>query len=109
VTYLGYIVVYKTDVDASTITSHVTEVSSLLSRRDLLSAIGAKYDLDHLKGYQITADVAAIAEIAASPLVFDPGILQFFNATVVSGQMSSFSSIKQISLFMSDPQNYLIY
>jgi hypothetical protein len=62
-------VVYNSDIDISTITSHVTEVSSLLFRRDLLSAIGAIYDMNHLKGYQITADVAAIAEIAASPLV----------------------------------------
>jgi oryzin len=41
----------------------------MLFGRDLLSGIGATYDMDHLKGYQITADVAAIAEIAASPLV----------------------------------------
>ena len=65
------------DIGVSEIANHVAAVTSILSRRDLLSSIGARYDMDHLKGYQITADVAAIAEIAASPLVFDPGVLQF--------------------------------
>jgi len=40
----------------------------MLSRRDL-NGIGATYDMDELKGYQVVADEAAIAEIAASPEV----------------------------------------
>lgn len=40
----------------------------MLSRRDL-TGVGAQYDMDHLKGYQVTADLAAINEIAASPEV----------------------------------------
>jgi oryzin len=46
----------------------VASVSSMLSRRDL-TGIGATYDMDELKGYQVIADEAAIAEIAASPEV----------------------------------------
>ncbi|KAH8801025.1 peptidase S8/S53 domain-containing protein [Hyaloscypha sp. PMI_1271] len=64
----SYIVVYNSNVDAATIASHVASVSSMLSRRDL-SGIGATYDMDELKGYQVVADEAAIAEIAASPEV----------------------------------------
>jgi oryzin len=40
----------------------------MLSRRDL-TGIGATYDMDELKGYQVVADEATIAEIAASPEV----------------------------------------
>ena len=40
-------------------------MSSMLSRREL-TGIGATYDLDELKGYQVFADEVAIAEIAAS-------------------------------------------
>ncbi|KAH8793270.1 peptidase S8/S53 domain-containing protein [Hyaloscypha finlandica] len=64
----SYIVVYNSNVDAETIASHVASVSSMLSRRDL-TGIGATYDMDELKGYQVVADEAAIAEIAASPEV----------------------------------------
>lgn len=64
----SYIVVYNDDVNSTMIASHVASISSMLSRRDL-TGIGATYDMDMLKGYQVTADPSAIAEIAASPEV----------------------------------------
>ena len=92
------------DIGVSDIANHVAAVTSILSRRDLLSSIGARYDMDHLKGYQITADVAAIAEIAASPLVFGPGSFNFqcYCGVWHSGQVSAVSSFDKfvfISLF----------
>jgi hypothetical protein len=74
------------DIGVSDIYNHVAAVTSILSRRDLLSSIGARYDMDHLKGYQITADVAAIAEIAASPLVGSliPAFFQYLHYHVQS-------------------------
>lgn len=65
----SYIVVYHPDVNSTMIASHVASISSMLSRRDL-TGIGATYDMAMLKGYQVTADLSAIAEIAASPEVF---------------------------------------
>ncbi|PMD38404.1 subtilisin-like protein [Hyaloscypha variabilis F] len=62
----SYIVVYNSDVDSTMIASHEASVSSMLSRREL-TGIGATYDMDELKGYQVFADEVAIAEIAASP------------------------------------------
>ncbi len=40
----------------------------MLSRRDL-TGLGATYDMDELKGYQVVAYEAAIAAIAAFPEV----------------------------------------
>jgi hypothetical protein len=38
------------------------------------------YDMDQLKGYQVIADAAAIAEIAASPEVFGhPSTFQYYH------------------------------
>ena len=64
----SYIVVYKNDVDAATIESHEQAISSMLSKRDT-DGIGATYAMDLLKGYQVNADSATIAEIAAKPEV----------------------------------------
>jgi oryzin len=46
----------------------MSAVTSMLSRRDL-PGIGAQYDMTELKGYQVTADTAAIVEIARAPEV----------------------------------------
>jgi hypothetical protein len=64
----SYIVVYHNDINATAIAAHVDTVSSMLSKRDT-DGIGATYDLSELKGYQVQADSATIAEIAASPEV----------------------------------------
>ncbi|KAF8849436.1 putative cuticle-degrading protease [Acephala macrosclerotiorum] len=64
----SYIVVYNDDVNTTMVASHMASISSILSRRDL-TGIGATYDMDSLKGYQVTADEVTIAEIAASPEV----------------------------------------
>ncbi|TVY55123.1 Subtilisin-like protease 2, partial [Lachnellula cervina] len=64
----SYIVVYKNDIDAATIESHEKSITSMLLRRDT-HGIGATYTMDLLKGYQINADSATIAEIAAKPEV----------------------------------------
>ncbi|KAH6663220.1 putative cuticle-degrading protease [Halenospora varia] len=65
----SYIVVYKPDITADVISSHVASVSASIARRDTTSGIGATYDLPLLKGYQVSADAATIAEIAAKPEV----------------------------------------
>jgi len=68
----SYIVVYNSDVSAETITSHIESISSLIARRDSTqsnSGIGATYDLEEFKGYQVLADSATIAAIAATPEV----------------------------------------
>ncbi|CZR55531.1 probable alkaline protease (oryzin) [Phialocephala subalpina] len=64
----SYIVVYNDDVNTTMVASHLASISSILSKRDE-NGIGATYDMDLFKGYQVTADEAAIAEIAASPEV----------------------------------------
>ncbi|TVY45862.1 Subtilisin-like protease [Lachnellula occidentalis] len=64
----SYIIVFNNDIDAATIESHEKSISSMLSRRDT-DGIGAKYTMDLLKGYQINANAATIAEIAAKPEV----------------------------------------
>jgi len=64
----SYIVVYNDDISSAQIASHVAQVSASLSKR-ALTGIGATYDMDFLKGYQVTADAAGIAEIAAKPEV----------------------------------------
>ncbi|RDL33329.1 Subtilisin-like protein [Venustampulla echinocandica] len=64
----SYIVVYNDQVSAATAASHIDRVSSLISKRDT-DGIGATYDMDLLKGYQITADEDTIQQIAASPEV----------------------------------------
>ena len=64
----SWIVVYHNDVNASAITAHEQSISSILSRRDT-DGIGATYSLELLKGYQVTADAATIADIAAAPEV----------------------------------------
>jgi subtilisin family serine protease len=65
----SYIVVYNSDINATSIETHLSSVSALISRRRDVGGIGATYDLSTLKGYQVTADAATIAEIAASPEV----------------------------------------
>lgn len=62
----SYIVVYNNDVNATVFEASIAQVSSLLSKRDA-AGIGATYDIGTFKGYQVTADTATLAEIAASP------------------------------------------
>jgi len=65
----SYIVIYNDDVNATTKASHVESVNSIISKRDAAGGIGATYDFQRFAGYQITADEAAINEIAAKPEV----------------------------------------
>lgn len=62
----SYIVVYQKDISAAAFSTHVEEVKSLTSKREV-GGIGATYDIGSFKGYQITADAATLGEIAASP------------------------------------------
>jgi oryzin len=64
----SYIVVYNDDVNKTMRASHISSISSLLSKRDG-PGIGAKWDLPTLHGYQVSTDAATIAEIANSPEV----------------------------------------
>lgn len=77
----SYIVVYNSGINSTAIASHVSSVTSLLARRDL-TGIGATYDLDYLKGYQVTADAAALAEIAASPEVIQLFLFHEFSDNI---------------------------
>lgn len=66
----SYIVVYNNDVNATMVAMHIDFVSSMLSKRDSpMIGIGATYDLDDFKGFQVEADPATITEIANSPEV----------------------------------------
>jgi len=62
----SYIVVYNKEVNATVFASHIAEMRTSLTKRGV-TGIGATYDIGNFKGYQVTADVAALAEIAASP------------------------------------------
>src|SRR4051794_36479037 len=62
----SYIVVYQKDITAEVFSSHLEEVKSLTSKREV-GGIGATYDIGNFKGYQITADAATLGEIASSP------------------------------------------
>ncbi|CAG8980146.1 hypothetical protein HYALB_00013501 [Hymenoscyphus albidus] len=62
----SYIVVYKQDVSAEVISSHVEHVNSLISKRDTAGSIGATYEIVDFKGYQVSADLETINAIAAS-------------------------------------------
>ncbi|KAL3425323.1 subtilase [Phlyctema vagabunda] len=80
----SWIVVYNNYVNSTVLADSIVSVGELISkrkRRDLEDAevsddagtsvddagVGATFDLDGLKGYQVTADVSTIAEIAANP------------------------------------------
>ncbi|TAQ86894.1 hypothetical protein B7494_g4801 [Chlorociboria aeruginascens] len=64
----SYIVIYNTDVTAEKMANHLASVSSIISKRDsTLAGVGATYEIDDFKGFQVEADEAAIAEIIASP------------------------------------------
>jgi hypothetical protein len=58
----SYIVVYHENVNTTMIASHMSAVTSMLSRRDL-PGVGAIYNLGSFKGYQVTANAASIVEI----------------------------------------------
>lgn len=62
----SYIVVYNRDVNATVFEASIAQVNTMLSKRDSDSGIGATYDIGNFKGYQVTADTATLAEIAAS-------------------------------------------
>lgn len=64
----SYIVVYNDQVSSAAAASHLDRVNSLVSKRDT-NGVGATYDMDLLKGYQITADEDTIKQIADSPEV----------------------------------------
>ncbi|KAG9236440.1 putative cuticle-degrading protease [Amylocarpus encephaloides] len=64
----SYIVVYKQDISAEVVDSHVETVNALVSKRDT-SGIGATFDIQDFKGYEVQADEATIQAIAASPEV----------------------------------------
>jgi hypothetical protein len=68
----SYIIVYNTDVNKTMRASHISTVSSILGKRASFGGVGAKWELSTLKGYQLTADAATIAEIANFPEVSAP-------------------------------------
>lgn len=102
----SYIVVYNDDVSAEVIASHVSSVSSLLSKRDE-GGIGATYDLDTLKGYQVQADADTIAEIAASPEVAYVEKDQKVYASVLTTQTGATWGLGRISHRAQDTTTYI--
>jgi oryzin len=66
----SYIVVYHTDVNSSTISSHLESVSSMVSKRSShLAGVGPTYEVGDFRGYQVSATLAMINEIAETPEV----------------------------------------
>jgi hypothetical protein len=66
----SYIIVYKDNIAAPAIAAHESTISSMISKRDSqFAGIGAKYNMSSFKGYQVEADSAMIAQIAAAPEV----------------------------------------
>jgi hypothetical protein len=66
----SYIVVYNKDINGTAFDSEIASVNTILTKRGSThKGIGAKYNLEGFKGYQIEADAATIGQIAASPEV----------------------------------------
>jgi Peptidase inhibitor I9 len=66
----SYIIVYKDIVAALAIAAHESSISSMISKWDAqFAGIGAKYNMSSFEGYQVEADSATIAQIAAAPEV----------------------------------------
>jgi hypothetical protein len=66
----SYIVVYNKDITPESTASHEGFLASVITKRDNAASVGAKYKIHEFAGYQISADVATINEIASSPEVF---------------------------------------
>lgn len=66
----SYIVVYADSVNATAAEAHVSSISSMISKRNAnAKGVGQQWNLPTLKGYQVSADAATIAQIADSPEV----------------------------------------
>jgi oryzin len=102
----GYIVVYHNDINATMMASHMSSITSMLSRRDL-TGVGAQYNMDQLKGYQVTADPAAIAEIAASPEVAYIEKDAIVTASALTSQTGATYGLGRISHRNQDSTTYV--
>jgi oryzin len=66
----SFIVVYKDTVTSSDLETHLSSVNSLISKRSTpYNGVGATYDMEGFKGFELEADEATVAEIAADPNV----------------------------------------
>ncbi|KAH6711315.1 peptidase S8/S53 domain-containing protein [Leptodontidium sp. MPI-SDFR-AT-0119] len=102
----SYIVVYQKDISAAAFSTHVEEVKSLTSKREV-GGIGATYDIGSFKGYQITADAATLGEIAASPDVAYIEKDQKVYASALTSQTGATWGLGRISHRNQDSTTYI--
>lgn len=102
----SYIVVYQKDISAAAFSTHVEEVKSLTSKREV-GGIGATYDIGNFKGYQITADAATLGEIAASPDVAYIEKDQKVYASALTSQTGATWGLGRISHRDQDSTTYI--
>ncbi|KAJ5037329.1 uncharacterized protein L3040_007505 [Drepanopeziza brunnea f. sp. 'multigermtubi'] len=103
----SYIVVYNPAVEADIFEASIAEVSSLISKRAVAGGIGAKYTIGDFKGYQITADTATLAEIAASPDVAYIEKDQKVYASALTSQTGATWGLGRISHTLQDSTTYI--
>ncbi|KAL2063402.1 hypothetical protein VTL71DRAFT_5207 [Oculimacula yallundae] len=102
----SYIVVYQKDISAEAFSSHLEEVKSLTSKRDV-GGVGATYDIGDFKGYQITVDATTLGEIAQSPDVAYIEKDQKVYASALTSQSSSTWGLGRISHRNQDSTTYI--
>ncbi|KAH7319419.1 peptidase S8/S53 domain-containing protein [Rhexocercosporidium sp. MPI-PUGE-AT-0058] len=102
----SYIVVYQKDITAEVFSSHLEEVKSLTSKREV-GGIGATYDIGNFKGYQITADAATLGEIASSPDVAYIEKDQKVYASALTSQSGATWGLGRISHRNQDSTSYI--
>ncbi|KAG4434068.1 Subtilisin-like protease 2 [Cadophora sp. M221] len=102
----SYIVVYQKDISAAAFSTHVEEVKSLTSKREV-GGVGATYDIGNFKGYQITADAATLGEIAASPDVAYIEKDQKVYASALTSQTGATWGLGRISHRNQDSTTYI--
>lgn len=102
----SYIVVYQKGISAAAFSTHVEEVKSLTSKREV-GGVGATYDIGDFKGYQITADAATLGEIAASPDVAYIEKDQKVYASALTSQTGATWGLGRISHREQDSTTYI--
>jgi len=67
----SFIVVYKDDVNATFRANHISEINAHFETKRFNGGVGAQYDLDSLKGFQLTATDEFVNELANAPEVWN--------------------------------------
>ncbi|CZT03062.1 probable endopeptidase K [Rhynchosporium agropyri] len=102
----SYIIVYQKDITAEAFSSHLEEVKSMVSKRDV-GGIGATYDIGDFKGYEVVADVATLGRIASSPDVAYVEKNQKVYASALTSQTGAPWGLGRISHKNQDSTTYV--